>query len=305
MTNPGIENLQAVLALEEATPLQGQAAFVGTTGPCPWPKAYGGDMVAQAMIAAMRTITDERQLHSMHSYFMRPVDIGAPVHYDVEVLRDGRGYSTRQVRAIQNEKLAYVCLASFHVLEDGPVWEGSSVTDLADPEKLPTSAQELADVQPGSDEAGWMTDEIKEYFSNGRSIDMRHDPNPVYTSVEGGSSPHQDVWVRTFEQLDTPAPGLTIEQTHQAALAWLCDYTIIEPSLRATEMPWMTQGLMTASLDHAMWFHNAARVDDWMRYRQESISVEHGRALGEGRFHTRDGKLIATVVQEASLRRKA
>lgn len=306
MTSPDSSaELFAVLQLTETEPMAGQRAFVGTTGPCPWPKAYGGDMVAQAMVAAMRTVDADRVLHSMHSYFMRPVDIGAEVHYDVEVLRDGRGYSTRQVRAHQNDKVAYVCLASFHVPEDGPVWEGSAASDLADPEQLRTSAEALAEVVPGTPEAGWVTEGVKQYWSHERSVDMRHDPGPVYVAVEGGNEPHQDVWVKTYQPITEPAEGLTLEQTHQAALAWMCDFTIIEPSLRAIDLPWATQGLATASLDHAMWFHSPAPADQWLRYRQESVFVEHGRCLGEGRFHTADGRLVATVCQEASLRLKA
>lgn len=299
-THPSTANLQAVLTLEPTTPRGDGAAFVGTTGPCPWPKAYGGDMVAQALVAAMRTVEADRTIHSMHSYFMRPVDIGANVHYEVELLRDGRGYSTRQVRAEQNGKTAYVCLASFHVGEEGPAREDLEPIDV-DPETLPTSAQVLESIEPGGEAAGTMTEVVKEYWSNGRSVDMRHDPGSIYTSVEGGTGTTQDVWVRTFAPLEA-APGLTLEQTHQAALAWMCDYTIIEPSLRSVGIPWANPGLMTASLDHAMWFHNPADTDQWLRYRQESVSIEHGRALGEGRFHSRDGRLLATVCQEASIR---
>lgn len=299
MSTPGIENLQSVLDLNQVS----ETEFVGTTGPCPWPKAYGGDMVAQAMVAAMRTTGDDRELHSMHSYFMRPVDIGAEVHYAVEVLRDGRGYSTREVRAAQNGRIAYICLASFHTGEDGPVRDATdSSTTEVDPESLPSTADVLADVEPGSEQAGTMTEGVKDYYSTGRSADMRHHPGPIYTKVVGGNEPTQDVWVRTFQPLERAAKGLTLDQTHQAALAWMCDFTIIEPSLRSIDLPWATPGLMTASLDHAMWFHNPARVDDWLRYRQESASVEHGRALGLGHFHTRDGRLVATVAQEASLR---
>lgn len=302
MSAPDSRGLVEVLQLAPAEPVvAGNRGFVGTTGACPWPKAYGGDMVAQAMVAAMRTVEPGRWLHSMHSYFMRPVEIGEQVHYDVELLRDGRGYSTRQVRAHQNGKVAYVCLASFHVREDGPAAREPEPLD-ADPDALPSSQQVLADVTPGTPGAGTLTQLAKDYYSTGRSADMRHDPGPVYVSVEGGRDGRQDVWLRTFEQLDEPADGLDLEQTHQAALAWLCDYTIIEPSLRRLGMAWTRPGLATASLDHAMWFHRPARVDQWLRYRQESVDVGDGRALGEGRFHGTDGHLVATVCQEASIR---
>lgn len=109
----GSQTFTDAVTLKECEPEVFDLAFTATTQPCPWPKAYGGDMVAQALVAASRSVTDDKSMHSMHSYFMRPVDIGAEVRYEVEVLRDGRGYSTRQVRGFQNGKPVYVCMASF------------------------------------------------------------------------------------------------------------------------------------------------------------------------------------------------
>lgn len=112
-TPPTSEIFTAAVALTPTEPEHFDLAFTAVTQPCPWPKAYGGDLVAQAAAAAMRSVTDGKSLHSMHSYFLRPADIGASVRYEVEVLRDGRGYSTRQVRGYQNGKTLYVCLANF------------------------------------------------------------------------------------------------------------------------------------------------------------------------------------------------
>ena len=112
------------VTLKPAEPERFDAAFTAVTQPCPWPKAYGGDLVAQAAVAAMRTVDDGKALHSMHSYFMRPADIGAEVRYEVEALRDGRGYSTRQVRAFQRGKAVYTCLASFAAGEPGGAVRG-------------------------------------------------------------------------------------------------------------------------------------------------------------------------------------
>ena len=117
--HPTSQTVTDALALTECAAEVFDRAFTATTQPCPWPKAYGGDMVAQALAAAALTVDDGRSIHSMHSYFMRPVDIGAEVRYEVEVLRDGRGYSTRQVRGFQNGKPVYVCLASFAAGEVG------------------------------------------------------------------------------------------------------------------------------------------------------------------------------------------
>ena len=271
-------------------------AFTATTQPCPWPKAYGGDMVAQALVAAALTVTDGKQMHSMHSYFMRPVDIGAEVRYEVEVLRDGRGYSTRQVRGFQNGKPVYVCLASFAAGEPSGSFHASMPTDVPEPDTLPTSAAYLADRSGGT-----MTESSKAYWSGGRSFDMRHVPGPVYLTVEGGRSPHQAVWVRPYDAL-RPVEGLTDAQRDTAALAYVCDYTILEPALRVLGVAWADEGLVTASLDHAMWFHRPVSMDGWLLYAQEAMSVEDGRGSAVGRFFTPDGVLVASVVQEGMLR---
>ncbi|OYO12925.1 acyl-CoA thioesterase II [Enemella evansiae] len=285
---PTSDTLLAALELTEVPPELFDRAWLARTQYCPWPKAYGGDMVAQAARAAMLSCPD-KTMHSMHSYFMRPVDIGAEVRYEVEVLRDGRGYATRQVRALQNGKVVYVCLASFHAAPElGEPIQPTMPGSMPDPESLPSSAEYLE----GRD------DEASRYWAEGRSFDMRHVPGPVYLTVEGDQVPHQAVWVKSFAPLpDDP-------QLHAAALAYVCDYTIIEPTLRALGWPWEGEGRpLTASLDHAMWFHRPARVDGWLLYAQESGWYGHERGLGTGRFFTPAGELIATVAQEAMVRR--
>ena len=146
---PTSEIVTRALELETVAAQHFDVAFTATTQPCPWPKAYGGDMVAQAAAAAMLTVTDGKTMHSMHSYFMRPVDIGAPVTYEVEVLRDGRGYATRQVRAFQNDKAAYTCLASFAAGEPGGRYAAAAPADVLAPDALPSSAAYLLERQPG------------------------------------------------------------------------------------------------------------------------------------------------------------
>jgi acyl-CoA thioesterase-2 len=276
-------------------------AFIATTQYCPWPKAYGGDMVAQATVAAMRSVERDRGLHSMHSYFMRPVDIGARVRYEVERLRDGRGYSTRQVRAVQGGKPVYVAMASFHVPEDGGEYAADAPPTVPPPETLPSSASYLQAFEPGTDEAGTMTADSRGYWAGGRSFDMRHAPGPVYVRVEGERVAHQAVWVKPFDPL-RPVEGIDGAQLAQAALAYACDYTILEPVLRVLGMPWAQRGLVTASLDHAMWFHRPFAMDDWLLYAQEAAGAHGGRGLGLGRFFTRSGEHVATVAQEGMIR---
>ena len=288
------------VTLKPARPERFDVAFTAVTQPCPWPKAYGGDLVAQAAVAAQRTVDDGKALHSMHSYFMRPADIGAEVRYEVERLRDGRGYSTRQVRAFQRGKALYACLASFTVGERGGATGGEYAAafpdDLPGPEALPSAAEYLADRSGGS-----MTAESKAYWSGGRGFDLRHVPGPVYLTVEGARRPQQAVWIRPFDALREVA-GLTSAQRDTAALAYVCDYTILEPVLRVLGLPWAREDLVTASLDHAMWFHRPGQVDGWLLYAQEAAAAGHGRGLATGRFFAADRTHLATVVQEGMIR---
>ncbi|MEO3787319.1 acyl-CoA thioesterase domain-containing protein [Actinocorallia sp. B10E7] len=299
--NPTSRILTAALTLTPAEPEHHDEAYLATTQDCPWPKAYGGDLVAQAAVAAIRSVGGDRTLHSMHSYFMRPAEIGGEVRYEVEKLRDGRGFSTRQVRAYSGGRLAYTALASFHTGEHSGEHEASMPEGLPDPESLPSSADYLEPRQPGTDEAGDMTKESKAYWSFGRGFDMRHVPGPVYLTVEGGAVPHQAIWVKPFDAL-RPVPGLSPAARDLAALAYVCDYTILEPVLRLLDLPWATPGLVTASLDHAMWFHKPAEMDGWLLYAQEAAAAGSGRGLGLGRFFTRDGRHLATVAQEGIIR---
>ncbi len=286
----------SAITLDPAEPQHFDLAFTAVTQPCPWPKAYGGDLVAAAAAAAMRSVTDGKTLHSMHSYFLRPADIGAQVRYEVELLRDGRGYSTRQVRGYQNGKPLYVCLANFAAGEPSGSFQAEFTSGLPDPDQLPSSAEYLAGRSGGS-----MTEVSKAYWSGGRSFDMRHVPGPVYLAVEGERVPHQAVWIKPFDPL-RPVDGLTDAQRDLAALAYMCDYTILEPILRVLDLPWAQPGLVTASLDHAMWFHREAPVDDWLLYLQEAVAADSGRGLGTGRFLTRDHRHLATVAQEGMIR---
>ncbi|WP_418058770.1 acyl-CoA thioesterase [Pimelobacter simplex] len=297
--NPTSQIFTDAVTLKECPAEVFDRAFTATTQPCPWPKAYGGDMVAQALVAASLTVEGGpggKAMHSMHSYFMRPVDIGAEVRYEVEVLRDGRGYSTRQVRGFQNGKPVYVCLASFAAGEPSGSFQAEMPAGIPGPDTLPTSAAYLAERSGGT-----MTEVSKDYWQHGRSFDMRHVPGPVYLTVDGDRTPHQAIWVRPYDAL-REVEGLSAEQRDAAALAYVCDYTILEPALRVLGLAWADEGLVTASLDHAMWFHRPVRMDDWLLYAQEAVSVDDGRGMAVGRFFTPDGVLVATVVQEGMIR---
>lgn len=274
--------------LTEVEPRVYDRAFSVMPQHVPWPKAYGGDSVAQAAAAAIATIGEDRNLHSLHSSFLRPVESGAEVRYEVELLRDGRGYSTRHVRGYQNDKVVFLTTASFQVPEDGPSF-APAMPDVVAPETLPSSAEYIERAAVQGTPAG-------DYWAKGRSFDMRHIPGPLYVRIEGEPTPHQGVWVKAFDALPDD------DRTHRIAMSYVCDYTILEPSLRALGLHWSSPGLITASLDHSMWFHGSARADEWLLYAQESAGVQGGRGLNLGRFFTREGELVATVAQEGLIR---
>lgn len=260
-------------------------AYEATTQYVPWPKAYGGDMVAQAAAAMMRSVNGDRALHSMHSYFMRPVGVGATIRYEVERLRDGRGYSTRTVRGFQSGKAVYAAMGSFQVPENGPDYQPEAPAAV-DPDSLRSAAEALEEAEgPAAD-----------YWSTGRSFDMRHVPGPVYIKLEGEPMPQQAIWVKAFDALPDEA------NLHRSALAYVCDYTILEPLLRVNGLHWSSPGLATASLDHSMWFHRDGRADEWILYAQEAVSSQSNRGLAMGRFFDRQGRLLATVAQEGMIR---
>ncbi|MFD9550614.1 acyl-CoA thioesterase [Nocardia salmonicida] len=290
------ENFAEAVTLTPAEPLYFDLAYEAVTQPCPWPKAYGGDLVAQAAAAAMLSVSDGKTLHSMHSYFLRPADIGKSVRYEVEVLRDGRGYSTRQVRGYQRGKPIYTCFANFAAGEASASFAAEFLGSIPDPDELATAEEYLRNRNGGT-----MTEESKAYWSTGRSFDMRHVPGPVYLSVDGGRRPQQAVWVKPFDTL-RPVYGLTSSQRDIAALAYVCDYTILEPVLRVLDLAWADPGLVTASLDHSMWFHRPFAFDDWFLYVQDAVAAESGRGVASGRFFTRDRQHVATVVQEGMFR---
>lgn len=283
---PTSRTFLAAVDLTAAAGASGRDVYTAVTQYAPWPKAYGGDVVVQAAASVYRTAQSDRVLNSMHGYFMRPATIGTAVRYEVERLRDGRSYSTRQVRAFQDDKLVFIALASFQVPEPGDDLAESMPPGIPIPEDLPSAAESLAGVDT----------EAAKYWSSGRSFDMRHVPGPVYLSVEGERIAHQAVWVKSFDSLpDDP-------RVHQLALAYVCDYTILEPILRQQGRAWGDAGLVTASLDHSLWFHRAGRMDDWVLYAQSAVSAQNGRGLARGSFFSRSGRMLASVAQEGMIR---
>ncbi|PBC43317.1 acyl-CoA thioesterase II [Rhodococcus sp. ACPA4] len=260
----------------------GDNTFIARHQVIPSERAYGGEVVAQAVAATMKTVSDDRGIHSFHGYFLRAGDVHEQTVYEVDRLRDGRGFSQRAVRGIQSGKTIFQGLASFHVPSDGVRHQDPMPVGLADPETLPTAAEALGD----------STARDAQYWANDRSFDIRHSPEAIYISADGERTRRQTVWLKAYERLPDDV------NVHRAALAYLCDYTLLEPILRNNGAAWADPGVITASLDHAMWWHNDGRVDEWIALVQESSFAGNGLGLSHGRIYTRDGLLLATVAQE-------
>ncbi|GAA1701261.1 acyl-CoA thioesterase II [Microbacterium sediminicola] len=261
-------------------------AFVAVTQPVPWPKSYGGDLLAQAAAAATATVGEDRTLHAAHSLFVAPAAIGATLRYEVDVLRDGRSYSSRRVTALEGEKIVLSGLFSFHVGEEGPA-VGASPRPAPEPDSLP-SVRERTDGAP--------TASI-EYWADGRSFDLRHIDTALYTSPAGEPAGEVRLWMRANEPLGDD-PGI-----HRLALVYVCDYAMLEPALRVHGWSWTDPGLVTASLDHSLWLHEDAALDEWILCELRLVSHTHGRALVQGEFFSASGTHIATVAQQGMIRR--
>ncbi len=278
-----VASLLAVLDLRDAGARTTEDIFTGVSQPMPFGRVFGGQVLAQSIEAASRTLPPERTVHSMHGYFLRPGDPADRITFSVDRIHDGRSFSTRRTQAFQAGVPIFSMIASFQ--DDDPGLEHA--------EPMPEGIPHPEDLPPLDDAS---LHPLSRRAIADSPIEVVHVPSPVYTAVEGPHVPRQAVWMRVRRTLpDDPA-------VHRAALAYLSDLTIQEPILRGHGVPWSTRGLRVASLDHAMWWHRAGRVDEWLLYVQESPNARGGRGLSTGRIYTREGTLLASVAQEVMVR---
>lgn len=250
-------------------------------GPSPvtrFQRIFGGQVAAQAVIAAGRTVEGDRTLHSVHGYFLRPGTVEVPVFYSVHRIRDGRAFSTRRVVAQQDGRPIFSLSASFHVPETGLEHQAS----------MPLSYQpeDIGDAHVD-------TDLRDRWLAEWPSWELKLVPADALDPHRVG---HTQVWLRVRDRL--PDDHLV----HACALAYASDMTLIATVVKPHGLPPVGHGYMIASLDHAMWFHRPFRADDWLLYDQEAPTGSGARGLATGRIFTRDGHLVATVVQEGLLR---
>jgi len=285
MSDP-LHGLLTSLDLTDTGARTSEDIFTGPSELTPLGRVFGGQVLAQSLVAAMRTIAEERVVHSMHGYFLRPGDATKPITFSVDRIHDGRSFSTRRTQAYQDGQPILSMIVSFQDVDEGLEHQATMPEGIPEPESLPSTAQVLEGIDHPVARS-WATE---------RPFDMRHVSGPIYFGVEGERVPHQAVWLKAIGTLPDD-PNL-----HRAALAYASDYSILEPILRGHGIAWAHPGLKAASLDHAMWWHRFARVDEWLLYVQESPNAIGGRGLSLGRIYTRDGVLVASVAQEGMVR---
>jgi acyl-CoA thioesterase-2 len=249
-------------------------------------RVFGGQVAGQALVAAGRTVPRDRPVHSLHAYFLRPGDPSIPIVYEVDRTRDGRSFTTRRVVAIQRGKPIFSLSASFQIEEDG-IDHAESMPEVPDPETLPTYADWVGDFQ----------DQLGMAATRPRPIDVRYVTDPPWVRRETGQhEARSQVWMRADGTL--PDDDLL----HVCMAAFASDLTLLDAVLARHGVYWGLDNVSGASLDHAMWFHRRFRADEWLLYDCSSPSASGARGLATGRFFARDGRLVATVVQEGLLR---
>ncbi len=280
------EALDDLLELLELEPLEVNL-FRGVSPDEDQQRVFGGQVAAQALVAAGRTVDSDRLVHSLHSYFLRPGDPNVPIIYEVDRIRDGRSFTTRRVIAIQHGKVIFNLSASFQIVESGPD-HAMEMPAVPAPDALPTYRERLAPYLPrlGAEMIDWLTRE--------RPIDSRPVEDPHWLEP-GPRPPEQDVWIRTNGTLpDDPL-------LHACVVAYASDLSLLDTATLPHAIGYDGHYQM-ASLDHAMWFHRPFRADAWLLYHQMSPSASGARGLALGHVFTQDGTLAITVMQEGLIR---
>jgi acyl-CoA thioesterase II len=284
VTDYTARDLLEVLDLEplEHNIYRGHSRDIGTG------RIYGGQVLAQSLVAASRTVDEDRPIHSMHGYFILPGDMDAPVVYFVDRLRDGGSFATRRVTAIQHGRAIFNMSASFHREESG-VEHQTPMPDVPGPEGLTPEVELLREMRDR------IPAHLREVLTQDRPLDIRP-VDPVDPFDPEPHPPVRHVWVRArgevSERLD-----------HYAILAYASDYGLLGAALQPHGITFRRSNIMVASLDHAIWFHRPFRVDQWLLYAMESPATGGARGFARGSFYTRDGVLIASTAQEGLVRR--
>ena len=267
--------------------------FVGQAQPGGVGRVFGGQVIAQALQAAQATIADGKQAHSLHAYFLRGGEEGPPIDCATERDFDGRSFSNRRVVASQGGTPILNLTASFQRAEEGLSHQAAPMPDVPGPEDLPSDDEVRAKALEAFGEK--MSDAQRALMMRPRPIEMRSSGRQHWLNPEP-REPHSFSWFRLVAPLpDDPA-------IHRAVIAYASDYTLLGTAVLPHGLSWMRGELISASLDHAIWFHAHARADEWLLYETDSPWSGSGRGYNRGRIFTRDGVLVASVAQEGMIR---
>ena len=270
----------------------GADRWIGLSPDNGWPRVFGGQVVAQALSAAQRTVV-ERAVHSLHAYFILGGDPHEPIQYDVERVRDGRSFTTRRVVASQRRETIFIMSASFHTNEEGLEHELEAPA-APGPEETPDPRAFIA---PAGEAA---LRQYEAFMARVAPIEIKPLDLKRYLPLRPGETrpARQMQWMRVGADLpDDPA-------FHAVGLAYLSDLTLLDAALARHGHSIAGGKFQLASLDHAIWFHRHAKVDDWLLYAQDSPSAQGGRGLSRGTLYDREGHLVASVAQEGLIRPK-
>ncbi len=280
-----LDHLLDLLALEPIETL----IFRGRNRPLGSPRVYGGQVLAQALVAAGRTVPDGRACHSLHAYFILPGDVEAPILYTVEPLRDGGSFATRRVTAVQHGRPIFNASLSFHRDEPGLDHQPEPPAGVPPPDALASEhdlARAIADRIP---------EPLRTVLTRDRPIDFRPvDPaDPLRPSAR---DPEMTMWLRADGRL--PEDRLT----HQALFAYASDWGLLGTALHPHGRSVFDPRLQVASLDHAVWFHRPFRADEWLLYRVDAPTAAGARGFTRGSLTDAAGRLVASTAQEGLIR---
>ena len=281
-TNDPLQTVLEVLRLAEGP----ADTFTATSLPKPGGRVFGGQVLAQALLAAAATVPAAPLPHSVHGYFLRPGDVREPITFAVERLRDGRSFSARRTHAVQSGSPILSMITSVQEDQPGPEHAEQPPESVPDPESVPSALEVLAPVDHP----------VAAFWTQTAAFDLRHVSGSIYLQPGQERTDRQQVWMRAR------GPVGDDQALHRALLAYACDQVMLEPVLRRHGASWATPGLSIASLDHAMWWHRPVRVDEWLLFVQSAPSSQGGRGLGAARVFDRDGRLVATIAQEGMVR---
>jgi acyl-CoA thioesterase II len=250
-------------------------------------RVFGGQVLGQALTAASYTVQN-RNVHSLHAYFLVAGDVDAPIVYEVELARDGKSFSNRRVVAIQHGQPIFNMTASFQVPEEG-LEHAASMPQVPGPEGL----ADVRELPPAVLEK--VPEKMRRFLTHDRPFEFRP-VEPIHVITPPREAPARHIWVKTVDRLPDDA------DLHRNVLAYVSDYQLVSTATLPHGIHFAEGNVQLASLDHAMWFHRPFRADEWLLYAMESPNASGGRGLALGKFFTSDGALVASTAQEGVVR---